>query len=96
MILSWGRGRLFGERRNYRVLCLGCQLIETAPVALRDGRTVCNCCPDWKQECLVRDLAGRKTNGERKAFMDKFEAKHGAEMAKQLRGEVWAVMKETA
>jgi len=30
--------------------CLGCLYIETAPVVLEDGRTVCATCPDAKLE----------------------------------------------
>lgn len=74
--------------------CLGCTLIEQAPVTLRDGRTVCNECPDCRHECLARDLAGYDTNAKRKAFMDKYEARHGVVMARQLRADAWAIMQE--
>lgn len=77
-------------------MCLGCMLIETAPVALRDGRTVCNMCPDWMHECLARDLAGRETDEQRRTFLQKWEERHGVESAKQLRKDVWAIMKAAA
>jgi hypothetical protein len=37
--------------------CLGCQLCEDGPtVVLVDGRTVCTYCPDWRDECLAREI----------------------------------------
>jgi len=37
--------------------CLGCQKCEDGPVVtLIDGRTVCNTCPDWRNECEARYL----------------------------------------
>lgn len=34
--------------------CLGCNYIETAPVQLDDGRTVCATCPDYLEKCRDR------------------------------------------
>ena len=36
--------------------CLGCNLIESAPVQLLDGTTVCSSCRDWLIECRERRL----------------------------------------
>lgn len=37
--------------------CLGCQRCEDGPtVQLVDGRTVCTYCPDWRDECLAREI----------------------------------------
>ncbi len=37
--------------------CLGCQRCEDGPVVtLVDGRTVCTWCPDWRDECLAREI----------------------------------------
>lgn len=38
-------------------VCLGCQRCEDGPVAqLVDGRVVCTYCPDWRDECLAREI----------------------------------------
>jgi acyl-CoA-binding protein len=34
--------------------CLGCNLIETAPVTLIDGTVVCSSCEAWRFECEAR------------------------------------------
>ncbi len=97
LIFMGGLGGASGEiKEGQGMACLGCNLIETSPVDLRDGRMVCNCCPDWRHECLARDLAKYESNEKRKAFMGKYEARHGAEMAKQLRTDVGAIMKAAA
>ncbi len=65
--------------------CLGCNLIESKPVTLRDGRTVCNACPAWMRECLVRDVAKQP---KRAVFLKGYADAHGNAEAQKLADEV--------
>lgn len=76
--------------------CLGCNFIETAPVVLPDGRTVCSSCEDWRHVCEVRMIAGWKTNMQRKEFLEGVAKKRGQASADRLRADVWAEMKGSA
>lgn len=76
--------------------CLGCNLIEVKPVALRDGRVVCNSCPDWMAECEIRMVAGWPTNEQRADFLRLVKKHRGDAAADQLRADVWAWMKGKA
>jgi len=57
--------------------CLGCNNIETAPVKLVDGRTVCNTCEDWRHECEARAIMALRSTAERRAWLDTIEHKRG-------------------
>lgn len=66
--------------------CLGCNQIETAPVTLNDGRSVCSSCPAWRLECEARDVLKRyPTNQERTEFLAEVEKKRGKLAAGELR-----------
>ena len=68
--------------------CLGCQRCETEHVVtLKDGRVVCDQCPDWRHECEVRGTVDRlypdgAAMGE---FLAEVEKKRGAAAAERLR-----------
>ena len=50
--------------------CLGCNQIETRPVTLQDGRTVCVDCPDAQREKQqpIADVAENEGEPECKAM----------------------------
>jgi len=68
--------------------CLGCDLIETAPVALRDGRVVCSSCECWRLECEARMVLKRR---DRKEYLEKIRQKRGVDAAVELRNEMLAI-----
>ena len=68
--------------------CLGCNLIETAPVTLRDGRVVCTSCEAWRLECEARMVLKRK---DRKEYLERIMQKRGADAAAELRNEMLAI-----
>ena len=70
--------------------CLGCNLIETAPVTLRDGRMVCSSCEAWRLECEARMVLKRK---DRKEYLERIMQKRGADAAIELRNEMIALLK---
>jgi len=67
---------------------LGCKLIETAPVLLRDGRVVCSSCNAWRLECEARMVLARK---DRKEYLEKIRQKRGVDAAVELRNEMLAI-----
>ena len=68
--------------------CLGCNLIETAPVTLRDGRVVCSSCEAWRLECEARTILKRR---DRKEYLEKVRQKRGVDAAVYLRNEMLAI-----
>ena len=68
--------------------CLGCNLIETAPVTLRDGRVVCSSCEAWRLECEARTILKRR---DRKEYLEKVRQKRGVDAAVELRNEMLAI-----
>ena len=70
--------------------CLGCELIAVKPVTLRDGRTVCSNCEDWRAETEARYVLTKPTAETRKAYLDGVEKKRGQIAADRLREEVKA------
>lgn len=68
--------------------CLGCQRCETDQVVtLRDGRTVCNECADWRHECECRDVVNRfyPNANAIKAHFQAIEKQRGKESADRMR-----------
>ena len=70
--------------------CLGCNLIETAPVTLRTGTVVCSSCEAWRHECEARDTMLR-SRGEIEKYFDLVEQKRGADARHKLRQEMIAL-----
>lgn len=70
--------------------CLGCELIATKPVTLRDGRVVCSCCEDWRAETEARYVLNKPTADGRRAYLDGVEKKRGRIAADRLREAVKA------
>lgn len=69
-------------------VCLGCSGIETKPVTLITGETVCSYCPAWKQECLDRDNKAKELMGmelvPRRAAFRAYRDAHGQVAADRL------------
>ena len=57
--------------------CLGCNFIESSPVKLRDGRTVCSQCECWRLECEARYALGLP---DRRAWLEKVRKRRGEEL----------------
>lgn len=75
--------------------CLGCTRCETGPtVTLASGCTVCNYCPDYKQECLARHVLSLPTKEARREFLAAWGRKHGQASADEL-GELVKVVYKT-
>jgi len=72
--------------------CLGCNLIETAPVTLRTGVVVCSNCEAWRHECEARDTMLR-SRPEIEHYFDLVEQKRGVEARNALRQEMIALHK---
>ena len=72
--------------------CLGCNLIETSPVTLRDGRVVCSSCNAWRLECEARMALKRR---DRKEYLEKVRQKRGVDAAVELRNEMLAIKNGT-
>lgn len=56
-------------------------------VTLADGRDVSNYSPEWREECLARDLL-RRPRDDRLAFYAAFGKRNGEAAAKALRDSV--------
>ena len=56
--------------------CMGCELINIAPVMLNDGRVVCPSCPAHRLECEAREVLSKPLEA-RKAYLEKVEEKRG-------------------
>ena len=65
--------------------CLGCRLIETAPVTLIGGTVVCSSCPAWRVETEARMVAGMPTLEARRGYLADVEQKRGKVSADELR-----------
>jgi len=72
--------------------CLGCNLIETAPVTLRTGVVVCSSCEAWRHECEARDTMLR-SRPDIEHYFDLVEQKRGVEARNALRQEMIALHK---
>jgi len=57
--------------------CLGCNLIETAPVTLHTGAVVCSSCEAWRHETEARAIMALPSTRERRAWLDGIEHKRG-------------------
>jgi hypothetical protein len=68
--------------------CLGCNLIKTAPVTLRDVRVVCSSCEAWRLECEARTILKRR---DRKEYLEKVRQRRGVDAAVELRNEMLAI-----
>ena len=74
--------------------CLGCNLIETAPVTLINGTTVCTSCPAWMQQCEAAHILSLPTVWARRQWLSAIEGKAGGvERAKALRETMTALHK---
>ena len=65
--------------------CLGCMRIESHPVTLLDGRTVCSSCECWRAETEARDVLNMRTLIERRAYLEAVETRRGKLAADALR-----------
>jgi transcription elongation factor Elf1 len=72
--------------------CLGCNLIETAPVTLRTGTVVCSSCEAWRHECEARDTMLR-SRPEIEHYFDLVEKARGLDARQALRNEMIALHK---
>ena len=72
--------------------CLGCNLIETAPVTLRTGVVVCSSCEAWRHECEARDTMQLSSN-DIKNYFDLVEKARGRDARYLLRTEMIALHK---
>ena len=75
--------------RNRKMECLGCNFIETSPVTLRDGGTVCTNCPAWKLEVEAKSLLARPLV-DRKAYLARLEGLLEQEEVAELKSEILA------
>lgn len=82
--------------------CLGCEACATRnTVQLVDGRTVCTYCPDWRDECLAREILRMPKERRRVFLFGRVDAGkvvekglqqiHGKEKADHMAGLVRAV-----
>ena len=74
--------------------CLGCNLIETSPVTLRDGRVVCSSCECWRLECEARFVL-TKPDVEKRKYLEGVMVKRGEKAKAYLREEMVAMYKKT-
>ena len=72
--------------------CLGCNLIETAPVTLRTGVVVCSNCEAWRHECEARDTMLR-SRPDIEHYFDLVEKARGLQARHHLRNEMIALHK---
>jgi hypothetical protein len=70
--------------------CLECNFIETAPIVLRDGRTVCTSCDDWRLETEARMVVKMEGRSARANYLNGVEKKRGKVAGDVLRAEVLA------
>ena len=70
--------------------CLGCNMIETSPVTLRDGRVVCSSCECWRHECEARHVL-TKPDVEKRAYLEAIGEKRGDAARQELREEMIAL-----
>jgi hypothetical protein len=70
--------------------CLGCNLIETSPVTLRDGRVVCSSCECWRHECEARHVLA-KPNDEKRDYLEAIGENRGEAARQELRQEMIAI-----
>lgn len=71
--------------------CLGCNNIEVNPKKLHDGRTVCNSCADWRQECEARAVIALGSLNERRAHLDAVQARSGLPARQALESNIKAL-----
>ena len=72
--------------------CLGCNLIETAPVTLRDGSIVCTSCPPYFRECEARETMQMSRPDIDRYFL-LVEKARGVKAKNDLRNEMIALHK---
>ena len=70
--------------------CLGCNMIETSPVTLRDGRIVCSSCEAWRLECEARHVL-TKPDVEKRAYLAAIRENRGEAARQELRQEMIAI-----
>ena len=73
--------------------CLGCNMIETSPVTLRDGRIVCSSCECWRFECEARYVL-TKPDAEKRAYLEAIGKKRGEAARQELRQEMIALQRQ--
>jgi hypothetical protein len=73
--------------------CLGCNLIETSPVTLRDGRIVCSSCECWRFECEARFVL-TKPNDEKRDYLEGIGKKRGEAARQELWQEMIALQRQ--
>ena len=71
--------------------CLGCNLIETAPVTLVNNTIVCTSCEDHRAECEARFVLEMPLIESRREYLRKVEKSRGFEAANGLRDVMKAV-----
>lgn len=74
--------------------CIGCNLVNIAPITLTDGRTVCSSCPDYRLQCEAKDVLGKPLEA-RKAYLAGVEAKRGKAGADLLKAAITAEWERT-
>jgi hypothetical protein len=73
--------------------CAGCNLLDTKPVTLSDGRIVCSSCPEWREECAARHrealaVLAIPTTAGRREYIDTVEHSRGKLAGYRLRTDV--------
>ena len=80
------------DKDNEIMDCLGCNLIETSSVTLRDGRIVCSSCECWRLECEARYVL-TKPDAEKRKYLERVMVKRGEKAKSYLRDEMVAMYK---
>ncbi len=83
-----------GDENGWVSECLGCEGIAYRPKLLRDGRTVCTECPDWRAETEARMVANMKSDTARAEHLQGVEKVRGKVAADQLRKAAWGIMRD--
>lgn len=76
--------------------CDGCSRLETSPVTLIDGRTVCTWCEAWRAECATRHKEARRilalpARVDRLAALDLIQARFGVVARERMHAAVLAL-----
>jgi hypothetical protein len=71
--------------------CLGCALVERAPVTLVSGTVVCNECPEWRHECEIRYIVSLPSKEARQKYLRGVEERRGKTAAQRIIADLWAL-----
>lgn len=71
--------------------CLGCNLIETKPVKLHDGTTVCSSCEGWRHECEARAIMALPGTSQRREWLEQIGTKRGMPAREALQNTIKAL-----